>query len=222
MPPRAFTNPAPLTDSAREAAKNFFCELCNKGYKRHNEFEAHISSYDHQHKKRLKDMKEMSKNPQAAEKARRAERKADEEAGLISMDPVKLDLAPSKKGGFKKGGFKSAFGKASGPAPTVEEQPQQQQQQATLDAPTPPVPARGGFKKAFGAGAEGKTGDGLATEGKGLATAEIVDDDVFDDETDSDEDLGYPKYDPSRPTGCRHLGCHCHAISSPPQTIFPK
>ncbi|KAK8195102.1 uncharacterized protein BKA78DRAFT_309121 [Phyllosticta capitalensis] len=51
MPPRAFTNPAPLTDSAREAAKNFFCELCNKGYKRHNEFEAHISSYDHQHKK---------------------------------------------------------------------------------------------------------------------------------------------------------------------------
>ncbi|KAK8157147.1 hypothetical protein IWX90DRAFT_441789 [Phyllosticta citrichinensis] len=219
MPPRAFTNPAPLTDSAREAAKNFFCELCNKGYKRHNEFEAHISSYDHQHKKRLKDMKEMSKNPQAAEKARRAERKADEEAGLISMDPVKLDLPPSKKGGFKKGGFKSAFGKAA--APAVDEQAQQQQQQATTDAPTPPVPAKGGFKKAFGGGgAEEKKSDDFAKEVKGLAPAEIIDD--VDDETDSDEDLGYPKYDPSRPTGCRDPGCHCHDISSPPQTIFPK
>ncbi|KAK7516555.1 putative C2H2 finger domain protein [Phyllosticta citriasiana] len=219
MPPRAFTNPAPLTDSAREAAKNFFCELCNKGYKRHNEFEAHISSYDHQHKKRLKDMKEMSKNPQAAEKARRAERKADEEAGLISMDPVKMDLPPSKKGGFKKGGFKSAFGKA---LPVEEpQQQQQQQQQPTRDALPPPAPARGGFKKAFGGAEDFKKSDDVGKENIAAAEIPATAADV-DDETDSDEDLGYPKYDPLHPTGCRDHGCHCHSVSSPPQTIFPE
>ena len=74
-----------------------------------NEFEAHESSYDHQHKKRLKEMKQMQRDPLASTKARKAERKADEKSGLISFKPVKLD-AGSAGGGFKKGGFKSAFG----------------------------------------------------------------------------------------------------------------
>ena len=39
------------TESAREARKSFYCELCQKGYSRINEFEAHEGSYDHQHKK---------------------------------------------------------------------------------------------------------------------------------------------------------------------------
>ena len=39
------------TESAREARKSFYCELCQKGYSRINEFEAHESSYDHSHKK---------------------------------------------------------------------------------------------------------------------------------------------------------------------------
>ncbi len=39
------------TESAREARKSFHCDLCNKGYGRINELEAHESSYDHLHKK---------------------------------------------------------------------------------------------------------------------------------------------------------------------------
>lgn len=39
------------TESAREARKSFYCELCSKGYARMNEFEAHEGSYDHLHKK---------------------------------------------------------------------------------------------------------------------------------------------------------------------------
>jgi hypothetical protein len=39
------------TESAREARKSFCCDLCQKGYSRINEFEAHEGSYDHQHKK---------------------------------------------------------------------------------------------------------------------------------------------------------------------------
>ncbi|KAF2083215.1 hypothetical protein K490DRAFT_52231 [Saccharata proteae CBS 121410] len=107
---RTFTNPAPKTESAREARRAFFCELCQKGYARMNEFEAHEASYDHQHKKRLKDMKQISKDPMAAEKARRAERKAEQNSGLISFKPVKLDSGSTAGAGFKKGGFKSAKG----------------------------------------------------------------------------------------------------------------
>lgn len=81
-----------------------------------NEYEAHLSSYDHSHKQRLKDMKAMVRDPNAGARARKAEAKAD---GLV---PIKLapnaagsssgaDSAAAgfKKGGFKKSGFKSAF-----------------------------------------------------------------------------------------------------------------
>lgn len=75
-----------------------------------NEFEAHESSYDHQHKKRLKDMKEMQKQVQTASASKR-----EEKGGPLMM--IKLGSggagAGSKTGGgggFKKGGFKNAFG----------------------------------------------------------------------------------------------------------------
>lgn len=60
-------------------------------------------------------MKQMQRDPLAANKARKAERKADEKSGLITIKPVKLDMASSTGtgGGFKKGGFKNAFGKSA-------------------------------------------------------------------------------------------------------------
>lgn len=112
MPPRGFTNPAPKTDSAREAVKSFYCELCSKGYSRMNEYEAHLSSYDHSHKQRLKEMRQLTRDPMASEKARKAEAKANSGAGLISIklggDGGSNSGGISKKG-FKKSGFKSAF-----------------------------------------------------------------------------------------------------------------
>lgn len=116
MPPKPL--PPPRTEAARTALKSFYCELCQKGYARLPEWEAHEASYDHQHKKRLKEMKQMSRDPAAAQRARKAERKADEKggAGIIKIKPVKLggggESAPAAAaaGGFKKGGFKSAFG----------------------------------------------------------------------------------------------------------------
>jgi hypothetical protein len=85
-----------------------------------NDYEAHLGSYDHSHRQRMKDMKQMVKDPTAGERARRAEAKAD---GLIS---IKLggsnDASTSgsssgfKKGGFKKSGFKSAFAPVGGTA----------------------------------------------------------------------------------------------------------
>lgn len=82
-----------------------------------NEYEAHLSSYDHSHKQRLKDMKQMVRDPQAAARARKQEAKAD---GVISIKLGSDSAGGSgaagggggggfKKGGFKKSGFKAAF-----------------------------------------------------------------------------------------------------------------
>ncbi|KAG4434479.1 hypothetical protein IFR05_010022 [Cadophora sp. M221] len=119
MPPRGFTNPSPKTESAREAVRSFYCELCSKGYARMNEYEAHLSSYDHSHKQRLKDMRQLTRDPLASSKARKAEAKANSQSGLIS---IKLGESGSsgggsggfKKAGFKKAGFKSAFAPVDG------------------------------------------------------------------------------------------------------------
>jgi len=43
----------------KEIRKVFFCDLCNKQYKLAMEFETHLSSYDHNHRKRFKEMREM-------------------------------------------------------------------------------------------------------------------------------------------------------------------
>jgi hypothetical protein len=95
-----------------------------------NEYEAHLSSYDHSHKQRLKDMRQLSRDPLASTKARKAEAKANSQSGLIS---IKLggDTGTSgggggfKKAGFKKAGFKSAFAPADGEPAKEEEKPEE-------------------------------------------------------------------------------------------------
>lgn len=97
-------------------------ELCSKGYARMNEYEAHLSSYDHSHKQRLKDMRQLTRDPMASSKARKAEAKANSQSGLISIKlggEAKSSAGATggggfKKGGFKKSGFKSAFATVDG------------------------------------------------------------------------------------------------------------
>ena len=52
----------------------------------------------------------MSRDPLAAAKARKAERRADEKSGGITIKPVSLPSSDKPSTGFKKGGFKNAFG----------------------------------------------------------------------------------------------------------------
>jgi hypothetical protein len=90
-----------------------------------NEFEAHESSYDHQHKKRLKEMKEMQRQVVQPKK---------EEKGPLMQ--IKLGAAGKSTsssgsagtgGGFKKGGFKNAF-----PSPEDEVESKKDQNRAEL------------------------------------------------------------------------------------------
>jgi uncharacterized protein (UPF0297 family) len=40
-----------LKKNVQEMLDPFYCKLCNKGYKRVSQWEEHLNSYDHAHKK---------------------------------------------------------------------------------------------------------------------------------------------------------------------------
>jgi hypothetical protein len=78
-----------------------------------NEFEAHQSSYDHQHKKRLKDMKEMQRQVSVATRKEEKGPLMSIKLGGAGKDGVG---AGGSGGGFRKGGFKkmNAFAPVDG------------------------------------------------------------------------------------------------------------
>jgi hypothetical protein len=131
-----------------------------------NEYEAHLSSYDHSHKQRLKDMRQLTRDPLASEKARKAEAKANAGSGLISIKIGGEGTGAGKKPGFKKAGFKSAF-----------------------------APAEGESSKEESAGGEGKSaaedGKGAITEAK---VAVYEDAEVESDTEDEGYEMYDPRY----------------------------
>ncbi|KAM9629380.1 zinc finger protein 804A [Morphnus guianensis] len=79
--------PTPLQDYAEkkntiakaleDLKANFYCELCDKQYYKHQEFDNHINSYDHAHKQRLKELKQREFARNVASKSRKDERKQE-------------------------------------------------------------------------------------------------------------------------------------------------
>ncbi|KAF3901949.1 hypothetical protein ABW21_db0209637 [Orbilia brochopaga] len=144
-----------------------------------NEFEAHESSYDHQHKKRFMEMKQMQRGATSIEARRERERRAEEKAGLITIKPLKTtgdgnvsgnaDEATSRAG---RKGFKSAF--------------------AAVDPASTSTKQTGGFKKAFASNVE----TNLSTS-KPARSHDLDVDEALLSDTD---DESYIVYDPSKPT----------------------
>mmetsp|Transcript_11243 Transcript_11243/g.15542 ORF Transcript_11243/g.15542 Transcript_11243/m.15542 type:complete len:368 (+) Transcript_11243:75-1178(+) len=71
-----------IKEELKEINRVFYCELCNKQYKLITEYENHLSSYDHNHKKRLAELKQMERklhkgNPD--DKAKREQLRAQKE-----------------------------------------------------------------------------------------------------------------------------------------------
>jgi hypothetical protein len=131
-----------------------------------NEYEAHLSSYDHSHKQRLKDMRQLTRDPMASEKARKAEAKANAGSGLISIKIGGDGSSSGKKPGFKKAGFKSAF-----------------------------APAEGESSKDEGAGSEGgKTGDEGKRAGAEAKVVGYEDLEVESDTEDEGYEMYDPRY----------------------------
>ncbi|XP_042358460.1 zinc finger protein 804A-like [Plectropomus leopardus] len=65
-----------------EGDSSFYCELCDKQYVRHQQYDNHINSYDHHHKQRLKELKqrEFYRALACRRQRRRREEKREERA----------------------------------------------------------------------------------------------------------------------------------------------
>ncbi|XP_076373674.1 LOW QUALITY PROTEIN: uncharacterized protein LOC143258504 [Tachypleus tridentatus] len=58
---------------------NFYCDLCDKQYYKHQEFDNHINSYDHAHKQRLKELKQREFGRNVVGKSHKEDRKREKE-----------------------------------------------------------------------------------------------------------------------------------------------
>ncbi|KAG2230444.1 hypothetical protein INT48_009190 [Thamnidium elegans] len=77
-----------IAKELQEVKRAFYCELCDKQYKKVSEYDQHLQSYDHHHKKRFKDMKETTRNStvnQSEREKKLAREKRREEKELKRM-----------------------------------------------------------------------------------------------------------------------------------------
>ncbi|XP_048165589.1 zinc finger protein 804A isoform X2 [Corvus hawaiiensis] len=66
-----------IAKALEDLKANFYCELCDKQYYKHQEFDNHINSYDHAHKQRLKELKQREFARNVASKSWKDERKQE-------------------------------------------------------------------------------------------------------------------------------------------------
>nr|XP_023875215.1 G patch domain-containing protein 8 [Quercus suber]POE82616.1 g patch domain-containing protein 8 [Quercus suber] len=69
----------------KEIRKVFYCDLCNKQYKLAMEFEAHLSSYDHNHRKRFKEMREMHGTSSRDDRQKREQQRQEREMAKFAQ-----------------------------------------------------------------------------------------------------------------------------------------
>ncbi|XP_015213713.1 G patch domain-containing protein 8 isoform X2 [Lepisosteus oculatus] len=66
-----------IAKALEDLKANFYCELCDKQYLKHQEFDNHINSYDHAHKQRLKELKQREFARNVASKSWKDEKKQE-------------------------------------------------------------------------------------------------------------------------------------------------
>ncbi|XP_039592846.1 zinc finger protein 804B isoform X1 [Polypterus senegalus] len=66
-----------IAKALEDLKANFYCELCDKQYHKHQEFDNHINSYDHAHKQRLKELKQREFARNVASKSWKDEKKQE-------------------------------------------------------------------------------------------------------------------------------------------------
>ncbi|KAK9920085.1 hypothetical protein M0R45_028647 [Rubus argutus] len=74
-----------IQTEVKEIRKVFYCDLCNKQYKLAVEFEAHLSSYDHNHRKRFKEMKEMHGTSSRDDRKKREQQRQEREMAKFAQ-----------------------------------------------------------------------------------------------------------------------------------------
>ncbi|CAD5172195.1 unnamed protein product [Musa acuminata subsp. malaccensis] len=74
-----------IQSEVKEIKKAFYCNLCNKQYKLAMEFESHLSSYDHNHRKRFKEMKEMHGSSSRDDRQKREQLRQEKEMAKFAQ-----------------------------------------------------------------------------------------------------------------------------------------
>ncbi|KAL3684487.1 hypothetical protein R1sor_002509 [Riccia sorocarpa] len=77
-----------IQTEVKEIRKVFYCELCNKQYKLAMEFETHLSSYDHNHKKRFKEMKEQQSSRTRDERQKKEQLREEKEMAKFAQHSI--------------------------------------------------------------------------------------------------------------------------------------
>ena len=144
---------------ARVATMNrtFYCETCRKQYKNAGELTAHLSSYDHHHVKRLKELKETERAAQAGAKRRRAEKQAQRElnATMARANAASL-VARTAREAATTARTEGALNNFPAPPPGL----------VAITGPPPPPPAGAGAGAgALATGVAGASGIGGAVAG---------------------------------------------------------
>ncbi|KAM8827011.1 uncharacterized protein znf804b isoform 1-T1 [Synchiropus picturatus] len=75
--PGAGDSPEQAERAVEDLKALYYCELCDKQYLRHQEFDNHINSYDHAHKQRLKELKQREFARNVASKTWKEQRKQE-------------------------------------------------------------------------------------------------------------------------------------------------
>ena len=191
---------ASQTESALQAAKSFYCDLCGKGYSRINEYEAHEGSYDHLHKKVvspilpsfLKHSHFLVHSPSAY--AQNIQRK---DADSLSFDQRLKEMKLMSRDPLASTKARKAERKANESVQVINIK------LAPSNAHDSGRNGGGGFKKggfrnAFGSGEEKEQTD----RGEEHAEVEVEEKlgDEGGEEVESEDEEGM--YDPRQPTGC--------------------
>ncbi|XP_073438050.1 zinc finger protein 804B [Dendrobates tinctorius] len=99
-----------IANALEDLKANFYCELCDKQYHKHQEFDNHINSYDHAHKQRLKELKQREFARNVSSKSWKDEKKQEKALKRLHQlaelrkqpdciaDEVPLFKAPRLKG----------------------------------------------------------------------------------------------------------------------------
>lgn len=148
-----------IKDEIKEIVSVFYCDICDKQYKTDEQFQEHLNSYDHHHKKRFmefqKEQKAMKGGPTACERQKKEEKRMQKE--MAARAAALLAAQRQRQEGVEEG----SEGQPPAPAPVVE---------TSSDAAALPAEAIGTVKFSFGskpkADAPKKIGMGMAV-GKG-------------------------------------------------------
>ncbi|KAJ3043670.1 hypothetical protein HDV00_004443 [Rhizophlyctis rosea] len=105
-----------IKDEIKTVTAAFYCALCDKQYSKISEYEAHLSSYDHHHRKRFKEMQDMSKRgalPGMKKKAKEDKERAREEKELQRMQAALKGKFGSTAGNVGESSAESEPGNAA-------------------------------------------------------------------------------------------------------------